>query len=287
MDRYLRIGGVPEHFNLPWIQALEGNKLQHVSKEISWNFFPGGTGAMTQALQDNALDVAILLTEGYLAAHQKGLKAKIVQSYNDAPLVWGIYGNQNNRKPWSENPQVAISRMGSGSHLMALIHCHQEGFNLKQEQLKIIHHLEDGIKSIQTGETDLFYWEKYMTRPYVNHENLFEVGTFSAPWSGFLIVASDHALETKQEAILEMLAAIRPEIMRWVDDSQTPENISRRFSLDAHQAKQWLMNQRWNPTPHVRQMSLENAWRALAEVGMSPELPNFQHLCAPWITLEK
>ena len=82
----IKIGGVPEHFNLPWVEALEQNKFRHLPAEISWNYFHGGTGAMTQALSNGDLDIAILLTEGFIAAAIKGLKAGIIHRYISTPL---------------------------------------------------------------------------------------------------------------------------------------------------------------------------------------------------------
>ncbi len=116
--------------------------------EISWNFFPGGTGAMTQALSNGSLDVAILLTEGYMAAFQKGLDAKIIQCYIESPLQWGIYSNKKNQVLFDQATKIAISRKGSGSHLMPLIHAEQHGVLLQENQFVVVHHLDDGIKSL-------------------------------------------------------------------------------------------------------------------------------------------
>jgi sulfonate transport system substrate-binding protein len=54
----VRVGGVPEHFNLAWHLAIESNQFK---SEIEWHDIPGGTGAMCKALRDNKLDIAIAL----------------------------------------------------------------------------------------------------------------------------------------------------------------------------------------------------------------------------------
>lgn len=46
---------------------------------------------MTEALRTGELDLAILLTEGFISAAAKGLKAKIVKEYITSPLGWGIF----------------------------------------------------------------------------------------------------------------------------------------------------------------------------------------------------
>ncbi|KAJ1467296.1 hypothetical protein T484DRAFT_1859277 [Baffinella frigidus] len=60
----LRIAGVPEHFNTPWHIAKEKGLFAAAGVDVEWTDYPGGTGAMTKALNDNEVDVALLLTEG-------------------------------------------------------------------------------------------------------------------------------------------------------------------------------------------------------------------------------
>ena len=47
----IRIGGVPEHFNLPWHLAIEDGMFAHHGIDLEWIMFPEGTGAMNKALR--------------------------------------------------------------------------------------------------------------------------------------------------------------------------------------------------------------------------------------------
>ncbi len=60
----MRLGGVPEHFNIPILRALAALG----DEETTWTSVKGGTGAMMQLLQRGELDVVFALTEGILAA---------------------------------------------------------------------------------------------------------------------------------------------------------------------------------------------------------------------------
>ncbi len=49
------LGGVPEHFNLPWHMGIEKGKFSKKGVDLKWLDFPDGTGAMCQALRDKKL----------------------------------------------------------------------------------------------------------------------------------------------------------------------------------------------------------------------------------------
>ena len=52
----IRLGGVPEHFNLPIHLAIEDGSFESRGVKIAWTTFRGGTGQMTRALRDNEVD---------------------------------------------------------------------------------------------------------------------------------------------------------------------------------------------------------------------------------------
>ena len=54
----LRIGGVPEHYNLPWHMARKSGALQAQGIKPEWTDYYEGTGGMIQALNNDELDVA-------------------------------------------------------------------------------------------------------------------------------------------------------------------------------------------------------------------------------------
>lgn len=58
----MRVAGVPEHFNTPWHLAKEKGLFSAAGVDLEWTDYPGGTGAMTKALNENETDLALLLT---------------------------------------------------------------------------------------------------------------------------------------------------------------------------------------------------------------------------------
>jgi hypothetical protein len=42
--RVIRVGGVDEHFNLPWKLAIEAGAFETLGVSVVWQDCPGGTG---------------------------------------------------------------------------------------------------------------------------------------------------------------------------------------------------------------------------------------------------
>ena len=59
----LRVGGVPEHFNLPWHLAIERGVFASHDVAVEWVSQPMGTGQMVASLKSGACDVVVALTE--------------------------------------------------------------------------------------------------------------------------------------------------------------------------------------------------------------------------------
>ncbi|MEM8906993.1 MAG: ABC transporter substrate-binding protein, partial [Bacteroidota bacterium] len=181
----IRLGGVPEHFNLPIHLAREAGHFAQRGVDLKWTTFRGGTGQMTRALREGTIDVCILLTEGIIADIVKGNPSKIISEYVTTPLTWGIHpGLKNALEYYSDifNRRYAISRFGSGSHLMAIVDANSKGHNLEVTQFEVIKNLDGALQSLDQLDSDVFYWEKYTTKPYVDAGQLRRIGEYLTPW---------------------------------------------------------------------------------------------------------
>lgn len=272
----INIGGVTEHFNLPWNLAVEHNKFSGADVDLNWTFFPGGTGVMTEALKSGELDLAILLTEGFISAAAQGLKAKIVKEYITSPLGWGIFTGAKSQfySVYNRQPKkYAISKLGSGSHLMAMIHAEQRGEKIGAEDLIEVKSIDGAMESLSKNETQIFYWEKYTTQPFIANGMVRMIGEFSAPWSSFLIVASEKALQTKGETIRKILKIINEESNYFVSSPETILLLQQRFKMSERDASTWLHSTVWSSDYLVRAAGLENAKQALIQIGsVKPDL---------------
>ncbi|MBK7298574.1 MAG: hypothetical protein IPI91_18965 [Flavobacteriales bacterium] len=53
----IRLAGVPEPFNLPWILALERRAFVRAKIDVKWQTVPQGTGEMCKMLHQDQVDM--------------------------------------------------------------------------------------------------------------------------------------------------------------------------------------------------------------------------------------
>jgi ABC-type nitrate/sulfonate/bicarbonate transport system substrate-binding protein len=186
----LKIGGVPEHFNLPWRMAIEEGKFRKQGIQLHWGDMGGGTGQMIRGLKNKTLDIAVLLTEGITKAILQGLDAKIIQVYVTSPLRWGIHDPFNSdieKIDQLEGKTFAISREGSGSHLMSFVKANQEGWDTKELKFNVVGDLYGGLWALENNKAQAFLWEKYTTHPFVEQKKCRCIDEVITPWPCFVI----------------------------------------------------------------------------------------------------
>lgn len=248
----ITIGGVPEHFNLPWHVAIENNKFKAKNIDLQWKEFPGGTGAMCSALRDGSIDAAVILTEGIIKDIIAGNPSKIVKVYVDSPLLWGIHVAERsafNSVSDLENAKIAISRYGSGSHLMAKVNAVKQGFDVDRLTYVPVKNLEGGVNALTNGTADYFMWEHFMTKPYVDNGTFKRLGNIETPWPCFVIAVRNHVLETEPKSIKKTIKVINKQLRHFVnplENEQLLNLFSQRYQLQKEDVKTWLALTKWN-----------------------------------------
>jgi ABC-type nitrate/sulfonate/bicarbonate transport system substrate-binding protein len=263
----LRIGGVPEHFNLPWLQLAESRALDDLG--VSWRDVPEGSGAMAAALREGELDAAMLLTEGAVAGAAAG-GFKIVSLYTVSPLIWGIHVPADSDLRTVDDVRgrrYAISRRGSGSHLMSFVHARERGWSADDLDFVIVGTLQGAIDAFAGGKADVFFWEKFMTKPLVDSGRFRRVGEFVAPWPAFVVCASDAAL-AKQKPIGAALGRALDAAAELATSSNGIARIADRYGLLHADVREWLAATRWAARPGIKALQIAPAVEQLAALGL-------------------
>jgi sulfonate transport system substrate-binding protein len=61
-----------------------------------------------------------------------------------------------------------------------MIHAEQRGNPINEKQFVVVNSLHGAMKSMARNEMQFFYWEKFMTRPFVKQGIASLIGEFSA-----------------------------------------------------------------------------------------------------------
>ncbi|MEL6306041.1 MAG: substrate-binding domain-containing protein [Bacteroidota bacterium] len=243
------IAGVPEHFNLPWHLALEEGALEDRGLEVTWLDVPEGTGRMCELLNNRTVDMAVVLTEGALRHAAKGNPLVILQEYVGSPLLWGIHvaaQSEHEQLRDLKDAPIAVSRIGSGSHLMAMVHVQSLGWSTDSLDFRIINHLDGAVAYLRENPEAYFLWEHYTTKPLVEQGHFKRLGDFPTPWPCFVIVAHPEFVKTRQGVIRHTLETINRYSKEIKDIPSIDRTFSNRYGQELEEIQAWLSTTEWS-----------------------------------------
>lgn len=270
----LKIGGVPEHFNLPWRLAIEEGKFRDVGLDLHWSDMSGGTGQMIRGLETGSIDIAVLLTEGITKAILEGLNAKIIQVYVVSPLHWGIhvpFNSNINAVSDLKDQTFAISREGSGSHLMSYVLADKEGWDVNKLKFNIVGDVYGGLWALENNEAQAFLWEKYTTFPFTEQGKCRYIDEVVTPWPCFVVAVRDEVLEKNSELLHEMCKVVNDRASEIKKEENTVEIISWRYNLRSDQVEKWLHETDWNYKGEKFLLEFENTIEYLKKLNLLNE----------------
>jgi sulfonate transport system substrate-binding protein len=268
----LRVGGVPEHFNTPFHIASSSGKFAAAGLHVEWTDFPGGTGAMMGALRNDEIDVAIALTEGIVADLHRDNPSKLLGTYVASPLCWGVHVKREAEQLQSmadlDGATYAVSRMGSGSHLMACVDAHARGADPKALLMEVVGSLDGARKALRDGQADVFLWEKYTTKFLVDSGEWRRIGEVPTPWPCFSFCASDLALGAHGQKLATMLDVVRAEAAALRASPECASIIGVMYGQKDDDVREWLESVRWSSQPVVSHSTLRQIMGALVDAGV-------------------
>lgn len=245
----IKVVGVPEHFNYPWQQAIDKGLFTASGIDLQWTDVPEGTGKMCQMLREGSADVAIILTEGIVRDILAGNPSRIVQEYVASPLLWGIHvGAASRFKQLSDlnGAKVAISRMGSGSHLMACVHAEQQGWEVQNLSFEMVHTIDGAVEALTKGTADYFMWEHFMTKPLVDQGVFRRLADCPTPWPCFVIAVREEILHHNQPLIAQMLEIINEQTQSFKLQSGIDVLLAEKYHQQVDDIRVWLSSTEWS-----------------------------------------
>ncbi len=268
--KIVKIAGVPEHFNLPWQMAIEEGGFEDRGIDLQWTEVPEGTGKMCQMLENGETDLAIILTEGIIKSIVNGNPVKIVQEYIASPLLWGIHvGAKSKYQSLSDlkNTKIAISRFGSGSHLMAFVNAQKEGWEPNRLQFEVIDNLEGAVQALTDGTADYFMWEHFTTKPLVDKGSFRRLGDCPTPWPCFVVAATDDFIKKNPGTLNHILETINTYTAEFKQIPSIDRTLANRYGQQLEDIREWLSLTEWSQE-QVPTEAIENVQRTLSDLKL-------------------
>jgi ABC-type nitrate/sulfonate/bicarbonate transport system substrate-binding protein len=275
----LKIAGVPEHFNLPWHLCLENDEFEEAGIDLEWTDVPEGTGKLCQMLRDGETDIAVILTEGIIKDIAAGNNSKIVQVYVESPLLWGIHvaaGSPYNTMDDIKNGKVAISRYGSGSHLMAIVNAKKEGWDTNNLQFELVNTIDGAVEALTAGTADYFMWERFMTKPLVDQGIFRRIGDCPTPWPCFVIAVRNEVLESDPDAIGTVLDIINQTTEEFQDIPSIDRTLAERYNQKIEDIQAWLKTTQWSQKK-LDKKAFESVQNQLSELNIIEKKTAFEN----------
>ena len=250
----IKIAGVPEHFNLPWHLAIESGDFEKENIDLQWTDVPEGTGKMCQLLRDGETDIAVILTEGIVKDITAGNPSKIIQVYVESPLIWGIHVAANskyNTLTDLKGTTAAISRLGSGSQLMAYVNADNQsrlhsGWKTDDLQFEIVNTIDGAVQALKNGTADYFMWERFMTKPLVDQGIFRRIGDCPTPWPCFVIAVRKEVLEKQADVISKILSIINQTTVDFKNIPSIDTTLALKYHQKIEDIQEWLSLTHWS-----------------------------------------
>lgn len=280
----INIGGVPEHFNLAWYLTLKDGAYKNEGINLRWKDFFGGTGAMNKALRDGEIDMAVILTEGIIKDIIDGNPSIIVQTFVQSPLIWGIHVAHNSKyKSIADlkGTKAAISRYGSGSHLMAYINAQENNWDLEKDlNFEVIKNLDGAVKGLTNGDADYFMWEKFTTKPIVDDGVFRRIDNCPTPWPCFVIAVREDFLNNNLEDVKTILDIINGTTEEFKSIPSIDKTIANRYDQKLEDVQEWLSLTEWSQDV-IDKNTIATVQEKLFDLEIIPKIVDYNTLVKP------
>jgi len=277
----VNIGGVPEHFNLAWYLTLKSGEYKEENINLRWHDYYGGTGDMCKALRNGDIDIAVILTEGIIKDIIDGNPSKIVQTFVQTPLIWGVHvADHSNYKTVEDlkGTKAAISRYGSGSHLMAYINAENNDWDLDKDlDFEVVKNLDGAVEGLTEGDADYFLWEKFTTKPLVDNGTFRRIDNCPSPWPCFVIAVREGFIKNNKSDLKTILNIINNTTSDFKDIPSIDKSIANRYEQQLEDVQEWLNITEWSQEL-IDKKTLMNVQKELFALNIIPEIVDYKKL---------
>lgn len=162
----------------------------------------------------------------------------------------------------------AISRYKSGSHIMAYVHAKNHNWPLENNTFNVVGGLDGALQALKEDPKQLFLWEKFTTKPFVDNGELRLLEECPTPWPSFVIAVRDEYLSEHYDTVQKVLEIVKANTNSLMSSAETPHIIAERYHLKFEDTVQWFNQLEWAPQSLPNAKEIQNVVNSLLDIGL-------------------
>lgn len=254
----LTVAYIPEHFSTPFFFAENNGYYAENGLQITFVPVIEGSGRLIKLLNEGEVDIAVGLTEAFVADIAKGNDAYgVVATYVESPLCWAISTGKDRdeiQKPQDlAGKRIGVSRIGSGSYVMSFV----LGLQLKLQapyftEYPILSNFKNlrasvNLKPLEDGErtdSEAFMWEHFTSKKYYDSREIKKIGEIYTPWPSWVVSVGK---SVPKQDVSKFLGAVRRGIAYFLANPEAAvEHILTNLDYTPEDAREWLKTVKFN-----------------------------------------
>jgi len=160
---------------------------------------------------------------------------------------------------------------------MAYVDAERLGFPIQEEQMVIAGNLDGARTSFKEGQSEVFYWEKFMTQPYVDNGEFRRVGECPTPWPCFVMAVRKERLQ-ETEDLKKISDIIIKTAQAFKQNPKAPAMVAERYGLEIHKAEEWLAATEWATDRRIQRGMVQATLDTLKRLNLIEQTPKVETL---------
>lgn len=285
----MKVAYIPEHFLTPLFFAKEQGFYEKHGVDVEFVPVIEGSGRLIKLLNSKEVDLAIGLTEAFVADIGKGnTDINIRATYVESPLCWaistGAHRDEITTATDLKGKRIGISRIGSGSYVMSFVLGLQLEFPSPYfSEFPILNNFKNLRDSVNKKfvdddgsqkDSDAFMWEHFTLKKYYDNGEIKKIGQIYTPWPSWVVTLHK---DVATREISKFLAAVRDGIEYFAQNpDEAVQHISTHLDYSAEDAREWLKTVKFNEQIGQKQIDwatvVENTSKVLKTAGVLEDI---------------
>jgi len=148
------------------------------------------------------------------------------------------------------------------------VHARQQNWPVHKLQFRVVNNLDGARMAFRDEKADVFFWEKFTTKPYVDNGEFRRIGECPTPWSCFVVVASDQTLALHADKVKILIEETLSQAQNLYNDPNRVDVIASKYDLLPEDVESWFTYTKWGKNIELKKDVLAETTDTLKDLGL-------------------